>query len=208
MSRRSRAETQAETRERLLDAAEAAFAEEGFGGASLDRIAAAAGLTRGAVYSNFTDKADLFVGVIDRRLGQRVAEVAAVMEGASGPDAFVAALRNPPWAGGETDDPRWVLLYDEFRLYALRNPAAAERLARHERLERDRYAEANAYLVDQLGVDLPVDARLAAAIVLALDHSLYRQHAIDPEDVPATAFTDALDFLLRAAVALGTPRGR
>ena len=57
--RLSRAEAKAVTRQRVLDAAEAAFADEGFGGASLDRIAEAAGLTRGAIYSSFRDKADV-----------------------------------------------------------------------------------------------------------------------------------------------------
>jgi TetR/AcrR family transcriptional regulator, transcriptional repressor of aconitase len=59
MSRPSRSATQAQTRERLLDAAELAFAAEGFGGASLDRIAEAAGFTRGAVYSNFTGRSPI-----------------------------------------------------------------------------------------------------------------------------------------------------
>jgi AcrR family transcriptional regulator len=206
VQRLSRPEAQAQTRMRLLDAAEQAFAAEGFGGASLDRIADAAGFTRGAVYSNFADKADLFVAVLDRRLMRRRDEVAATMRVARDPTQFLAALRSPPWRTSTTteDARQWVLLRDEFRLFALRNPPAAAQLAHHERHERDYYAQATAHLLGQLGVAPVADPRLVAAMVMALDESLTRQHHIDPADVPETAFADAVELLLRAAAALAT----
>jgi AcrR family transcriptional regulator len=210
MRRMSRTETQAQTRQRLLDAAERAFAAEGFTGASLDRIAEAAGFTRGAVYSNFADKTDLFVAVLDRRLDRRSAEVAEVMQAASTPDAFIAALRNPPWLtpGSEDETRRWLMLRQEFGLFALRHPAAAERLARHDRRERDYYVQAMTHLLGQLGVEPPANPLTAAAILLALDEGLVRQHCIDPDEVPATAMADAVELLLDAAVALAASRPR
>jgi AcrR family transcriptional regulator len=66
--RLSRAEQQARTRERLLEAAAAAFAEHGLDGASIDDIAARAGYSRGAFYSNFSDKTELLIALCDRRL--------------------------------------------------------------------------------------------------------------------------------------------
>jgi AcrR family transcriptional regulator len=71
-ARRSRAEQREDTRRRLLDAAAAAFAEHGFQGASIDDITARAGFTRGAFYSNFTDKTDLLVQLCERRLDRFV----------------------------------------------------------------------------------------------------------------------------------------
>ncbi len=53
------------TRERLVFAARAIFARDGFHGASLDGIAKEAGYSKGAVYSNFASKADLFLAVMD-----------------------------------------------------------------------------------------------------------------------------------------------
>ena len=201
--RLSRAEAKTVTRQRVLDAAEAAFAGEGFGGASLDRIAEAAGLTRGAIYSNFRDKADLFGAVLDRRLERRTAEIAGVIGDAEDPAQFVDVLRSPRWADDrDAETARWAMLYDEYRLFALRHPSALARLAKHERLERDRYVDAIRHFTSQLGGAPAVDERLAAAMLLALDHGLYRQHRIDPEDVPRQAFANAVELLFRAAAAV------
>jgi TetR/AcrR family acrAB operon transcriptional repressor len=65
MARRTKEESQA-TRERLLDAAEGVFRDRGVTRTSLAEIATAAGMTRGAVYWHFKDKADLFRAMCDR----------------------------------------------------------------------------------------------------------------------------------------------
>ena len=68
--RLTRAEQQQRTRERLLAAAADVFAEHGFDGSSIDEITARAGFSRGAFYSNFTDKIDLLITLCDRRLAE------------------------------------------------------------------------------------------------------------------------------------------
>ena len=65
MVRRTR-EAAAATREQLLDAAERVFRDRGVTRTSLAEVAAEAGLTRGAVYWHFRDKADLFVAMCER----------------------------------------------------------------------------------------------------------------------------------------------
>jgi TetR/AcrR family acrAB operon transcriptional repressor len=65
MARKTKEEAQ-ETRNRILDAAESVFHERGVAHASLDQIAQAAGVTRGAIYWHFKDKADLFEAMMDR----------------------------------------------------------------------------------------------------------------------------------------------
>jgi AcrR family transcriptional regulator len=201
--RLSRAEAKAVTRQRVLDAAESAFASEGFGGASLDRIAEGAGLTRGAIYSSFRDKADLFGAVLDRRLERRTTEIAELIEGAGDAAGFVSVLRSAQRAGARHDEAiRWAMLYDEYRLFALRHPKARRRLAEHERLERDRYVDAIRHFNAQLDSAPLVDERLVAAMLLALDQGLHRQHRIAPDDVPGHAFADAVELLFRAAAAV------
>ncbi len=65
MARRTKKEAQ-QTRHALLDAAEAVFERRGVSATSLQEIAEAAGVTRGAVYWHFRDKADLYNAMMDR----------------------------------------------------------------------------------------------------------------------------------------------
>ena len=61
-----RARNQAETRQRLVDAARDVLAAEGYAGASIDRIAATAGYTKGAFYANFANKEAVFVELFEQ----------------------------------------------------------------------------------------------------------------------------------------------
>jgi TetR/AcrR family transcriptional regulator, acrAB operon repressor len=65
MARKTKIEA-LETRERLLDAAEVVFRQRGVTRTSLAEVATAAGMTRGAVYWHFKDKAALFHAMCDR----------------------------------------------------------------------------------------------------------------------------------------------
>ncbi len=65
MVRRTKQEAQ-ETRSHILDTAERVFERRGVSGTSLNEIAKAAGLTRGAIYWHFADKADLFNAMMER----------------------------------------------------------------------------------------------------------------------------------------------
>lgn len=65
MARRTKEEAEA-TRSQLLDAAEAVFNAKGVARTSLADIAAAAGVTRGAIYWHFKNKADLFHAMLER----------------------------------------------------------------------------------------------------------------------------------------------
>src|SRR5713226_7690587 len=76
----TRDEKKARTRERLLDAAADVFARRGFHAASLDEVADEAGLTKGAVYSNFTSKDDLIVALIETRLDRRFIGIATAVD--------------------------------------------------------------------------------------------------------------------------------
>jgi TetR/AcrR family acrAB operon transcriptional repressor len=65
MARKTKAEAQ-ETRHQILDAAERMFLAQGVARTSLQQVASAAGVTRGAVYWHFKDKADLFDAMMER----------------------------------------------------------------------------------------------------------------------------------------------
>ena len=86
MARRTKAEALA-TRDRILDAAERVFSRRGATRPSLEDIAAAAGVTRGAIYWHFRNKADLFAAML-----ARVTLPMEEMVGRSGDDALTDPL--------------------------------------------------------------------------------------------------------------------
>ena len=92
MARRTKQDAQA-TREALLDAAERVFEQRGVSRTSLAHIAEAAGLTRGAVYWHFKDKADLFNAMMERVTLPLESELAGVYQAPGDPiDALVTRL--------------------------------------------------------------------------------------------------------------------
>src|SRR5471032_739723 len=71
------------TRQHLLDAAAIVFARDGFHGATLDDVAATAGFTKGAVYSNFKSKDDLFLALLDDRIDRQFSITSEILDDSS-----------------------------------------------------------------------------------------------------------------------------
>lgn len=78
-------------RERLLEASGLEFAEHGFAAASVNRILARAGLSKGVLYYYFEDKADLFATTLERAV-EHLFEDSGMRGGAEALDAWVAGL--------------------------------------------------------------------------------------------------------------------
>ena len=91
MVRRTKEEAQA-TRSHILDTAERVFERRGVSGTSLHEIAKAAGLTRGAIYWHFADKADLFNAMMER--ATMPLEEARGMRGFDAAELSLAQMRN------------------------------------------------------------------------------------------------------------------
>jgi AcrR family transcriptional regulator len=93
MTRLSRSESQARTRERLLEAARAAFIGEGYARTSLEAIADRAGYSKGAVYSNFESKESLFLELLEAKLDIETRAVGALIGVHQGAAELLRALR-------------------------------------------------------------------------------------------------------------------
>lgn len=90
----SQAERRAKTRGAILEAAERAFADQGFAATTMDDIAAAAGVAKGAVYHHFPSKETLFAAVFEATSGALVRRVVGVSVGARDVlDGIVAGSR-------------------------------------------------------------------------------------------------------------------
>ena len=119
------------TRDRLLAAASSVFAERGIIGASVEEVCEAAGFTRGAFYSNFADKDELVLVLIQQSIaGQYAAAEHAIAEATSAPggvdaeDLVSHALTAFVSAGRSARES--ILTEQELLLYAARRPALRE----------------------------------------------------------------------------------
>ncbi len=128
------------TRARLLDAAFDTFAERGVHAASVELISEAAGFTRGAFYSNFSSKEELFFALMEREKSIRIEQLQAgvaqfltplVGEGAPlGDDDVVEIITKVLEL--QSDDRRWWLVQSEFLLLAMRDPSIAGDFLRYQ----------------------------------------------------------------------------
>ena len=81
------------TREKIVGAAKALFAEHGYEGATIRDIAKAAGMSTGAVFASFTDKADLFTDIAETEQAELHAAMRAAGEDKAGREAILAMLK-------------------------------------------------------------------------------------------------------------------
>ena len=176
------------------------FARRGFAGAAMEEIAAEAGFTRGAVYSNFADKTDLFLAVLEEREHRRAEEIAELFRGSDTPAAFFTALAEANRTRDETE--QWVLLRVEFWLYAMRNPEVRPRLVERNRAVIDSVEQAVRAILQEAGIDPPRPVEDIAAVVQGLDEGLTVLRLLDPDRIRPDLFLDTLALLLEAAAAL------
>jgi len=136
--RLTRRESQEATRARLIEAAEKVFIRFGFDASPVERIAEAAGFSRGAFYSNFRDKDEIFLAVLNKRRLQVAGSLGEIFR--REPDAAKRQLTVRQWYVSQEQQKQWVILETEFTLRALRNRTVRARLAALRRQELESYA--------------------------------------------------------------------
>jgi AcrR family transcriptional regulator len=200
--RLTRREKQAQTRERLLDAAERVFQREGLAAASVERITAEAGYTRGAFYSNFESKEQLFVELLmDRVYKTYIGMNEQIPEHRSHEEQLRWTARELRKVQ-EKEGARWFFaLWFELLAQASRNPEFAELPATFWKGNRALMTERITAVYRDLGEKPPTRPEDLATALIALDIGLSIQHLVDPDDVPLSTY-DSLYPLLFA------PEGR
>src|SRR3954451_15292456 len=133
--RLTRPQLKQQTRDRLLEAARELFLRQGYHASSLEQVAEGAGLTKGAVYSNFTSKDDLFLALFTHRVDERIRDVEAIARGGAGDLEAIGRANARRLAARRAQEPEWGALLMEFTAYALRRPDVRRRfLTEHRRL--------------------------------------------------------------------------
>ena len=156
----------------------------------------AAGLTTGALYSNFKGKDELFLALYEERIERRRRALGdAVKRSGGGREGLVAAAESV--GRSLTEDKQWFLLYFEFALYASRNAAFARRF---ESVREEGLAELISGLRAGLAhtdLDRGLDVDELARTIRALSYGLALDQLIGGEHAPGVLVRRVLEVLLR-----------
>jgi AcrR family transcriptional regulator len=187
-----------EVRRRLLEAASETFLEKGFLDSTLDDIARRAGLSKGAVYSNFESKQEIIMLLLQRRL-ERMREVIAVATDPAAAKGDERRTSAAVMADNLIADADWVLVL-EFASRAGRDAAVREIYTPFLRVQREEVTQ----VIEQALADGPEHdddyAALVGTILVALRYGLALAHAADPEQIDAEVIERALGAVLTSLV--------
>jgi AcrR family transcriptional regulator len=188
MARLTRAQSQAQTRAQLVTTAKRLFFEDGYHPTSLEKVADAAGYSKGAVYSNFRNKDELCTAVLDEIRAERLGEVLEIIARPDTPSR-IEALR--AWADRVIGDPGWTSLEVEFAVHARRD----EKLRADLAAGLDNILEMLSTGVESAdNPDLKMPGRQAATTMLALGAGLGLLRSIDPS-IPVNGLIDTLRLI-------------
>jgi AcrR family transcriptional regulator len=176
----SRVQRSEQTRAALLRAASHTICVLGMHGASIDRIAAAAGYTKGAFYAHFASKEDLFLTMLDEHFATELARLDAVLAGAGEP-AEEARKAAEDFLEHIDADPEWRRLYQEFATHAARNEVFRAEFAARQRGLRERMAAVFARWASDFGVTPPLPPTQIAAMTFFMADGFLLDQIIDPE---------------------------
>jgi AcrR family transcriptional regulator len=197
MSRVRTRPTRDDTRDKLFEAAARVFEEQGIGGVSIEAIAAAAGFSRGAFYSNFKSKDELIIAMIEDHVARSIRRNLDLLATHDNLADYIDALKS---MDRSRQDPlaRSPLLHMEMILFVARaekrRPELAERLRARRKLIADIVETASS----NSGKNSALNPAWIGAIVLALEDGFRLHRLIDPETTPADSFLRAIGDLQRA----------
>ena len=209
-----------ETRRRLLGAALETFAERGFYGSTVEDICERAGFTRGAFYSNFGSKEELFFALYAERTsrlietieaairaGEEATRSSGVTDGDAVPDGVTSAAIER-FLSVQSDDRRWYLVNTEFTLHAVRRPEAADALAAYRATVRARIAQLLVKGLADAGRELTIDVDAFVRAALALHEGSLEQSYLEPAGAPPGHLErQVLPVLLAAVTSRRRPVG-
>jgi len=156
MSRKrlSRDDSREQTTQRLLDAAQKLIAKKGLEAASVENIAAAAGYTRGAFYSNFSSKDDLFIELLRRDHQKATAQLNALRDASLSLDAVQSGARDV-YSQMYRDNESF-MIWTEARMLATRDTRFRAKLNAFLGEKRAQLADFTRYFYERVGAAPPL----------------------------------------------------
>ena len=171
MPRLNREESQARTRQLLIEAARTEIVKKGFALASVRDIADTAGFSQGAFYSNFPDKEAILLELVQRHQTEERARIGGYLTGAQGSAASAMAAIEK-WAITVNADPGFAVLAIELQLQALRSPTFAAAYNELNRKHRRALGVLVTTLFDLFDKQVPGDPAEIATAFIALGRGM------------------------------------
>src|SRR6202034_1361529 len=197
--------TRAQTRARVLAAALEVFGERGIAASTVSDVAAAAGMTKGAVYSSFASKDELVLAMMEEHAMQRLSAALAGFAEADDPQAAISRVGSV-LVDAIRSDAVWHRLLAEYFALTQHDPSTRLALRNRRREARDAVARALTRLSESLGVALPLPADQLAVVLFAISNGLGIEAGIDSDAVPDELFGSVLALISRDFVAAAGQR--
>ncbi|MCC8391617.1 TetR/AcrR family transcriptional regulator [Paraburkholderia sp. MMS20-SJTR3] len=181
--RLTREQSKDQTRARLLDAAQTTFMKKGFVAASVEDIAAAAGYTRGAFYSNFRSKSELFLELLRRDHEAMQAGLRAIFDSAATPEEMQARVLQ--YYSTLHRQNKCFLLWAEAKLLAVRDGRFR---VRFNAFMHEKFEQLSAYIrefAQRVGMSMPMQPEQLAVGLMGLCDGVQFFYTVDPQNVPA-----------------------
>lgn len=182
-----------DVRTAIIAAASELFRQQGYTATTLDQVAAAAGFTKGAIYSNFGGKPELMGAAIAEWFPRRASSAiqAATLLEAGRTDELARQLAELVL----TDT--WSLLMNEFRAVAQRDEAVSEIYTRVRREHQTLLADQLRSSRGGLGLSADVDPDAAAVLLITVISGLVADRAAAPSTITRAVVEASMEQLLR-----------
>lgn len=191
-----------QTRQRLLDAAFDAFADDGLGRCTVEQICERAGFTRGAFYSNFTSLEELFLAMWEQRSAAMLDQVRAVLDAdlaVTDPRAVMEHVLD-----AVPVDDKWFRITSEFTAHALRTPPLRRLMVAREAAISAALTPVVSTLLERAGRRVTDPPALGRALIAVHDGTLV-QCLLEPDSAELRAYR--LDLFLRVLESYTEPVG-
>ncbi|MEP7042603.1 MAG: TetR/AcrR family transcriptional regulator [Dokdonella sp.] len=203
--RLNREESREQTRQALLAAAAKVIAKRGVGGTSVELVAAEAGYTRGAFYSNFKGKDDLFIELLRHDHAQMMQTFYELFVDGADLDALSQRLRSLYGQIFRNND--HCLLWMEARLHAVRHATFRTRLNQLINENRQHITHFIERYHALTGKPPVLPPRELAIGLMALAESIKFAHMVDPHEVDDGVANRVLEVFFEAVTTMGaTPQ--
>ena len=200
--RLTREQQKAQTRKRLIESAKKVVARRGYHGASLEEVAEEAGYSRGAVYSNFENKEDLFFACIDEILEKWESDLRQVFETDEDP------LKQAYEAGKIFDEVfgenlEWFVAFIEFCCKVAKMPKLRKKVATRLTAMNQVSGKIVEAYAEELGLPMPAPAEQLSFVSQSITVGFALRKLVDPENFPVEVHQSIQANYYAGVLALG-----